>query len=82
MESSRYHNPFTAGAFRRGFSDEYVVRFRPRLEPGQAISLLDLHRDLSGSLPGRTTDDLRALVAGLERDGLVAHHGEAIALRD
>jgi A/G-specific adenine glycosylase len=41
------------------------------LPAGQRISLLDLHRELEPVLPGRTAEDVRAFVAGLEKDGLV-----------
>lgn len=50
------------------------------LPPGQRISLLDLHLDLSGEIRERTTDQVRALVACLVRDGLVALHGDEVCL--
>ncbi|MBV8435666.1 MAG: hypothetical protein JO029_15405, partial [Candidatus Eremiobacteraeota bacterium] len=46
------------------------------------ISLLDLHRDLSAVLPGRSAEDLGSFVAALERDGLIARDGDAVALSD
>jgi len=52
------------------------------LRAGERISLLDLHGDLQPALPGRSLDDVNALVVALERDGLVAYDGRAIALRD
>jgi A/G-specific adenine glycosylase len=52
------------------------------LPPGQRISLLDLHGDLQPLMPERSLEDVRNLVAILEQDGLIARHGEAIALRD
>ncbi len=52
------------------------------LPPGARISLLDLHGDLQPLLPDRSLEDVRALVAILERDGLVARDGETIALRE
>jgi A/G-specific adenine glycosylase len=52
------------------------------LPAGQRISLLDLHRSIEPALPGRSLEDLRALVAALERDGLVARDGERVALAD
>jgi A/G-specific adenine glycosylase len=52
------------------------------LPPGRRISLLDLHGDLQPLMPERSLEDVGRLVAILERDGLVARDGEAIALRD
>lgn len=52
------------------------------LRAGERISLLDLHGDLRPALPGRSLEEVDALVAALERDGLVAYVGGAIALRD
>jgi len=52
------------------------------LPPGERISLLDLHQDLEPLVPGRSLDDVRAFVAALERDGLVANDDERIALRE
>jgi A/G-specific adenine glycosylase len=42
------------------------------LRDGERIALLDLHRDLEPLLRPRTFEEVRALVAGLERDGLVS----------
>lgn len=47
-----------------------VDRLR-ELAPEERISLLDLHRDLEASLRPRSLDDIRTVVAALERDGLV-----------
>jgi A/G-specific adenine glycosylase len=58
-----------------------VDRLR-ELPPGARISLLDLHRALSPLLPGRSENDVRAFVSGLERDGLVSSDGERVALRE
>jgi A/G-specific adenine glycosylase len=52
------------------------------LPAGEKISLLDLHHSLEELLPGRSLDDVRTYVAALARDGLVAHGGEHVALRD
>lgn len=52
------------------------------LPAGHRISLLDLHRQLRAVLPSRTVDDVRGIVVSLERDGLVATHGESVALKD
>ncbi len=71
--------PFrTTSRYARG---RIVDRLR-ELEPGRAVSLLDLCRDLSEVLPGRTVQDIHELVGALERDGLLARDGEAIALKD
>lgn len=56
-----------------------VDRLR-ELPPGERISLLDLHRTLRPLLPGRSLEDVRGLVAALERDGVVARDGERVAL--
>jgi A/G-specific adenine glycosylase len=58
-----------------------VDRLR-ELPAGQRISLLDLHGALRAQLPDRGVDDVRGLVAALEREGLVASDGEWIALRE
>ncbi len=52
------------------------------LPPGHRISLLDLHASLQPALPERTLEEVRALVAVLERDGLVACDAERIALKN
>jgi A/G-specific adenine glycosylase len=58
-----------------------VDRLR-ELPPGAAISLLDLHREVSPLLPGRAIDEVDELVGALVRDGLVARRGERIALAE
>jgi A/G-specific adenine glycosylase len=58
-----------------------VDRLR-ELPPGTAISLLDLHREVAPLLPGRPIEAVDELVGALERDGLVARHGERIALAE
>ncbi|MBV8118162.1 MAG: A/G-specific adenine glycosylase [Candidatus Eremiobacteraeota bacterium] len=52
------------------------------LRAGERISLLDLHGELTTVLRERTLEELDALVAILEREGLVARDGALIALRD
>jgi len=52
------------------------------LPPGARISLLDLHQDLASLLPNRSFAEIRDLVAGLSREGLVTNQDEAVALRD
>lgn len=51
------------------------------LSPGERISLLDLHRDLCGTLE-RTAPEIGDLVSALEGDGLVEVRGGKVALRD
>lgn len=51
------------------------------LPAGQRISLLDLHREVTGHI-GRSSQDLEQLVQALERDGLVAVRGTSVSLRD
>ena len=58
-----------------------VERLRD-LPPGQRISLLDLHREVAPAIPGRSLDDVRGLIAALERDGLISHDGTSVALRE
>lgn len=50
------------------------------LPPGKQVSLLDLHRELD--LPGRSADDITALVTALARDGLVVVRNRQVALSD
>jgi A/G-specific adenine glycosylase len=52
------------------------------LAPGERISLLDLYGDLQPDLPDRALEEVRTLVAILERDGLISSDGDTIALRD
>ena len=51
------------------------------LQPGEAISLLDLHRDLQLG-PERSVDDLGLLVRSLERDGVIAVRDRRLALAE
>jgi A/G-specific adenine glycosylase len=57
-----------------------VDRLR-ELPPGERISLLDLHHALEPMLR-RSVDEVAGIVFALERDGLVATDGEAVALRE
>ena len=52
------------------------------LPPGQRISLLDLHRDVAAAIPGRSAEDVRGLIATLERDGLISLDGTNVSLRE
>jgi A/G-specific adenine glycosylase len=56
-----------------------VDRLR-ELEAGTTISFLDLHGSLRALLPERDAGDVRAILAGLERDGLVTVSDERISL--
>ena len=66
---------------RRYARGRIVDRLRD-LAPGERISLLDLHAEIGPALSGRSVDDLRDFVAALERDGIVSHDGNRIALRE
>ena len=52
------------------------------LEPGQRISLLDLHASIGPVLSGRSLEDVREFVVSLERDGLITLDGTHVALRE
>jgi A/G-specific adenine glycosylase len=64
------------------FARGRIVEALRALPPGQRISLLDLHGELAQILSDRSLEDVRGLVAILERDGLIARDGESIALRE
>jgi A/G-specific adenine glycosylase len=83
-EHAKTPSPQNAIPFERTtrFARGRIVDRLRALPPGQRISLLDLHGDLQPLMPERSLEDVGALVAILERDGLVARDGEAIALRD
>jgi A/G-specific adenine glycosylase len=65
---------------RRYARGRIVDRLRD-LPPGERISLLDLHRVLP-VFAQRSVEDVRELVAALEREGLITHDGESVALRE
>jgi A/G-specific adenine glycosylase len=48
----------------------------------ESISLLDLHRELSRHVPGRTLHELSASSVALARDGLVAFDGTYLSLEN
>ena len=52
------------------------------LPPGERISLLDLHRSIADSIAGRSLEEMRALLEALDAEGLVAHDGERVGLRE
>lgn len=52
------------------------------LRPGQKISMLDLTRDVAGSLPRRSDDEIAALVSALHREGLVSLDHAGVGLRE
>jgi A/G-specific adenine glycosylase len=66
---------------RRYARGRIVDRLRD-LAPGQRISMIDLHHSIAPVLEGRTLEEVREFVAALERDGLVSHDGEHVALRE
>lgn len=83
IASARRASPQNAMPFeqsRRYARGRVIDRLR-ELPPGERISLLDLHSAVPVFF-GRPVDDLRELVAALEKDGLVAHDGEYVALRE
>lgn len=56
-----------------------VDRLR-ELPAGKRISLLDLHRELKETLPGRSASDVRDLVSALAADGVVSVEDRGVAL--
>jgi len=83
-EHAKPPSPQNAIRFERTtrFARGRIVDRLRALGPGERISLLDLHGELQPLMPERSLEDVSALVATLERDGLIAREGEAIALRD
>jgi A/G-specific adenine glycosylase len=69
--------PFAQSA--RHARGRIVDRLRD-LPPGQRISLLDLHRELRGSLPQRSPAQIRALVDALAGEGLVCLQDDNVGL--
>ncbi len=65
----------------RRFARGRIIDRLRDLPPGQRISLLDLHGAVRTSYTG-TIEEVREVVAALERDGLVVHDGESVALRE
>ncbi|HLY03157.1 MAG TPA: hypothetical protein VKR56_11770 [Candidatus Cybelea sp.] len=70
--------PFTQT--RRYARGRIIDRLRD-LAPGERISLLDLHSAVP-AFAVQTVEDIRQLVTALEKDGLVTHDGECVALRE
>ena len=64
------------------FARGRIVDALRALPPGERISLLDLHAGLQPVLAERSLEELQALVAILERDGLVATDGSVVALAE
>ncbi|HEY1883463.1 MAG TPA: hypothetical protein VGG51_10535 [Candidatus Cybelea sp.] len=52
------------------------------LPAGQRISLLDLTLAMQSQLPGRSSAELREVVAALERDGLISSDAGGVALHE
>jgi len=89
LESARRANavkpsPQNAIPFERTtrFARGRIIDALRALAPGMRISLLDLHGELAPVLAGRTLEEVGALVAILERDGLVDVDGTAVALAE
>lgn len=51
------------------------------LPPGQRISFMDLHREVTGRI-GRTAEELTSLVDALARDGLVEVRNQRVSLQE
>jgi A/G-specific adenine glycosylase len=66
---------------RRYTRGRIVDRLR-ELPPGERISLLDLALAVRLRLPGRSAEEIREVVAALERDGLISHDGNGISLQE
>ena len=62
------------------FARGRIVDALRALPPGRRISLLDLYGHLGPALADRSLEDVRSLVAILERDGLVDSDGTLVAL--
>lgn len=89
LESARRVNgkapsPQNAIPFERTtrFARGRIIDALRALPSGRRVSLLDLHGTLATSLPERSLEDVRALVAVLERDGLVDCDGTSVALAE
>lgn len=82
--TNKPRSPQQAMAFERTtrYARGRIVDRLRDLPAGERISLLDLHRSIEAALPGRSPDDVRALVTALERDGLIARDGERVALAE
>ena len=65
---------------RRYARGRIVDRLRD-LPAGRRISLLDLHA-VTPALAQRTSEEVREIVAGLKRDGLITLAGNGVALRE
>jgi A/G-specific adenine glycosylase len=64
----------------RRYARGRIVDHLRALEPGRAISLLDLHAALRPQLGTRGAQEVADLVAALERDGIVRRTGEEVRL--
>ncbi|MFY9718417.1 MAG: A/G-specific adenine glycosylase [Candidatus Cybelea sp.] len=65
----------------RRFARGRIIDRLRDLPPGQRISLLDLHGAVRTAYTG-TIEEVREVVEALERDGLISHDGESVALRE
>jgi len=82
--AERRRPPQQATPFRKStrYARGRIVDRLRDLPPGERISLLDLHRDVAAALPERSVEDVRTVLAALERDGLISLDGTAVALRE
>lgn len=65
----------------RRFARGRIIDRLRDLPPGERISLLDLHGAVRAAYTG-TIEEVREVVEGLERDGLITHDGESVSLRE
>jgi hypothetical protein len=65
---------------RRYARGRIIDRLR-ELPRGERISLLDLTQAVQPQLPGRSSEELRQVVAALERDGLISSDAGGVALQ-
>jgi A/G-specific adenine glycosylase len=84
LASARLGSTQAAVAFERTtrYARGRIIDLLRDLPPGEHVSLLDLHRSIEAVVPGRSIEEVRALVSALERDGLVSRDGERLALPD
>jgi A/G-specific adenine glycosylase len=83
MTRSRKRSPQEAIPFERTtrYARGRIIDRLRELPPGQRISLLDLHDQVTSRI-GRSAEDLHHLVKVLERDGLITMRGKSVALQE
>lgn len=82
-EHARKPSPQEAIPFERTtrYARGRIIDRLRELPPGQRISLLDLHEDVTSRI-GRTAQELEMLVKALEREGLVRTQGTRVGLQE